>query len=267
LACSFEIAARWIFDFPLHGADREVGYYMLPDQSGSFLLQNDWVFDHDGLGTAAEFTPSHAFDVLLTGDSIVYGGNPLAQREKLGPVLQDKTGWHVWPAAAGSWSLQNELAFLRRKPHLVRGADIIVFVVNAGDFGEPSSWKSPYTHPRERPTFFLSYLYERYVANVAAPERSPLPVLQRDIRADWTRFIAAADKPILVIGYAGATGPRGCDWLPDWLAEGVTLQCYDPLTRYGSGVFRDEIHPNAVGTVRLADEIIQAINNRRSQQP
>jgi len=268
-----ELAARVVFDFPLYGADSEVGYWPLPNQHGAFLLNNDWAFNEHSLGVAERFRPSAKVDVLLVGDSLVYGGNGLRQADKLGPLLESKTGWQVWPAGAGSWGLQNELAFLRRHPDLVEGADVIAFVVNSGDFAQPSVWTSALTHPRERPALYLPYLFERYVLHQEtegkpATGEVPFPVPQRDVLGDWNAFVRVANKPVVAIAYsAQAESGGGCDWIPPEFKQAGAWTCYDGLAQVGKGGFRDPIHPTPLGNKALAKRLEVAISALRAPAP
>jgi lysophospholipase L1-like esterase len=58
---------------------------------------------------AEAFVPDPAGNILLIGDSIVWGGNPYKAGERLGARLQALLKDKVWTASAGSWSLQNEI--------------------------------------------------------------------------------------------------------------------------------------------------------------
>jgi len=260
-----EVTARFAFDFPLYAADDEVGYWPAPNQMGSFLFRNDWAFNSTSLGVAEEFRPSDKFDLLLVGDSIVYGGNGLRQGDKLGPAIEQATGWQVWPAAAGSWGLQNELAFLRRHPKLVAGADLIVFVANSGDFTTPSVWRSPYSHPREYPALFLSYLFARYVAHPGEDPPAPFPVPQRNVLADWTSFVETAGKPVLAVSYSSqAQAGQNCGWMPQSFKSVGAWICYDGKAVLGPSGFRDDIHPSVKGDHVLAQRIIEFVNSKRT---
>lgn len=255
-----EGAARIAFDFPLYGADKEVGYWPLPNQNGSFL-SNTWVFNTESMGVGEDYAPSKTFDVLLVGDSIVYGGNELSQPDKLAPVMESKTGWQVWPVAAGSWALQNELAFLRRKPDLVEGADVVVVIMNSGDFGEPSEWRSRYTHPRERPQLFLPYLFKRYVWKEDAVPPSPFPVAQRDVLSDWVNLVKGAGVPVVAVAYSNqAESGQACNWVPSKFTQVGHWVCYDGLVLAGFNGFRDIVHPSPDGNRKLADFIIDVLN-------
>ncbi len=96
-----------VVDLPIYEANNQIGYIPAPNQSGKFLHKNDYRFNEYSMG-AGSFSPDPArFNLLLVGDSIVLGGNPLAESDRLGPQLEKRAGWQVWPVSAGSWALQN----------------------------------------------------------------------------------------------------------------------------------------------------------------
>jgi hypothetical protein len=255
-----EATARLAFDFPLYEVDGEVGYWLSPDQRGTFLFTNDWAFNSESLGVGEEFRPTGGVDVLLVGDSIVYGGNGLRQADKLGPLLERRTGWHVWPLGTPGWALQNELAFLRRDPSLVDRADVIVFVLESMDFAEPTAWKSPYTHPRERPAFYLPYLFDRYVLTTRSTDEPPFPMKQRDVLADWLAFARSVGKPVIVVAYSNRfQGDQACSWVQRAFTHAGDWSCFDGLKSLGQAAFRDDIHPSVAGNRALAAHLEVAI--------
>ena len=162
LAAEVGVRVAGLVDFPLYDADATIGYIPKANQRGSFLNKNDWVINEKHMG-AETFVPDPAGNILLVGDSIVWGGNPYALPDRLGPRLQALVKGKVWPIAAGSWSLQNQLAYLNANPDVVSRVDTIVFVLNSGDLGPPSSWNCSLTHQRERSTVALIYLAKKYV--------------------------------------------------------------------------------------------------------
>ena len=163
LAAEVGVRVAGLVDFPLYDADATIGYIPKANQRGSFLNKNDWVINEKHMG-AKTFVPDPAGNILLVGDSIVWGRNPYALPDRLGPRLQALVKGKVWPIAAGSWSLQNELAYLNANPDVVSKVDTIVFVLNSGDLGPPSSRNCSATHQRERPTLALVYLAKKYVS-------------------------------------------------------------------------------------------------------
>lgn len=144
LASEITVRAVGMVDFLLYEANSEIGYIPAANQKGSFLNKNDWEFNVLNIGSPA-FQPDSRSDILLIGDSLVFGGNHYKKQERLGPTLQalmqTRTGdAHVWPIGAGSWALRNELTWLRQNPEVLEQVKQIMFVLNNGDFDAASSW-------------------------------------------------------------------------------------------------------------------------------
>lgn len=200
-----EISARVLgaLNFPLYDVDNIIGYIPKSNQSGSFLNKNDWVFNDLHMGSR-QFAPSAKMDVLLVGDSIVLGGNPLRQSERLASQMEVGTDLAVWPISAGSWSLSNELTYLRQHAEVVSAVDVIVFVLNTADLDNASVWTCELTHPRTRPTIALWYLFKRYVFGFRECEKSVAPdlaVAHRDLLIDTKKFLNEAGKNVIFILY------------------------------------------------------------------
>ena len=147
-----------IIDFPLYDANSIIGYIPKPSQNGSFLNKNVWQFNSLSMG-ASEFKPTNTIDTLLIGDSVVLGGNPYRQEDRLAPQLQLETKLPIWPISAGSWGLRNELIYLKLHPEVVNSVDRFIFVLNSGDFDKASSWSCEITHPRSYPILALSLIH------------------------------------------------------------------------------------------------------------
>lgn len=250
-------------DFPLYHADSRIGYIPAPSQSGSFMATNDWAFNEFSMGTPRPFAVSEATDILLVGDSVVYGGNPYKQQDRLGPQLEAATGATVWPISAGSWGLQNELTWLADHSNVAKSVDHIVFVLNSGDYGLPSSWRSEESHPRYRPTSSLWYLVTKYLLKpVTQDSPADLIVQPRDWRADFAAFAASVDTPITVLLYP-SRDPSDDDDLALGIelallgADSVVPVSEDPA--WSEAMYRDAIHPTAAGTSELARIIAESI--------
>lgn len=264
-----EFAARQfgLVDFPIYDVDNRIGYIPAANQRGIFMGKNDWVFNERNMGTPKPFAAGNDDnDILLIGDSIVFGGNTYRQSEKLGPQLETATGTTVWPISAGSWSLQNELQWLRDNPDVVRSVSQIVFVLNSADFGEPTSWSSELTHPRQRPVLALWYLAEKYALQVRRDISDDLRVPTRDINEDLRAFAKAWGRPFDVWLY-----PDKSQMLDSakWASEmephamrlvglGITnMQIFrgNELLAFTAADYRDSIHPTPEATTRLANAI------------
>jgi hypothetical protein len=150
-------------DFPLYDVDREIGYIPKPSTAGQFAGRYEWYFNAQSMRNEP-FTGSAATDVLLLGDSIVFGGGiDYHPDERLGSCLDalyDRG--HVWSAAAGSWSFPNELTYLQRHPEVVSKVRRILWIMNSGDFAGRTQWSSNRTHPMEKPILLSFYLFDRW---------------------------------------------------------------------------------------------------------
>ena len=274
LAAEVGVRVAGLVDFPLYDADATIGYIPKANQRGSFLNKNDWVINEKHMG-AETFVPDPAGNILLVGDSIVWGGNPYALPDRLGPRLQALVKGKVWPIAAGSWSLQNQLAYLNANPDVVSRVDTIVFVLNSGDLGPPSSWNCSLTHQRERSTVALIYLAKKYVlrwpcegtpAELQLKTQDPLVILRAfiDERASGGRVIAFLypDRPqsqdeALMRDQLEIMAPP----LRQAAVKEVHLVGRDPRWQGRADVYRDGIHPSPAGVETLAGIIATGLRS------
>ncbi|GGX14328.1 hypothetical protein GCM10007242_20920 [Pigmentiphaga litoralis] len=263
-----EIATRQLglLDFPLYEANADIGYVPKPNQQGAFLNKNDWQFNSRSMG-APEFEPGPGPNVLLVGDSIVDGGNPYRQQERLGPLTQKAlapSGVKVWPIAAGSWSLRNELKWLQRNPDVVDRVDEVVFLLGSNDFGDASSWSCEFSHPRSHPTSSLWFLFNKYVYRLEPCGTPPdaLKVPQGDVHAELERFMSAFGKKTTVVLYATAEesrnpAERARSFEPArQLLRSVGVR--DPVViaddaRWSPDCYKDSVHPKPSAMPVLAD--------------
>ena len=270
------VRACGVLNFPLYQADAHVGYWPAAEQSGSFLNRNRWYFNERGMGVAEAFLPDDdRRDVLLVGDSIVLGGNPLDQLERLGLRLTQLTGARHWPVSAGSWALLNELRFLKRNMDVVDQADAITFVLNSADFGQASSWACEITHPRERPGLALAHVVRKYLLVAQLCTSDPpaeLKVPAADWRVEWRELMADArmrGKPVEVWLYPTqeeALHPEllsarlesvGKQLRMEGLSASLVLRSLGRDSRWSQMTYADAIHPDAAG-VGIMSKIMAA---------
>jgi len=271
-----EVAVRFsgITNFPLYVANSEIGYIPAPSQSGVFLRKNSWQFNSKSMG-ATEFSPSNGEDTLLIGDSVVLGGNPYRDTDRLGPQLREITNELIWPISAGSWALRNELKWLELNPEVVAQSDKIIFILNTGDFGSASSWSCETTHPRTRPLWGTMYVFKKYLWNWKKCNQTPKHLLVPigDWKVDLHNFFLstpAKGKKVEIFLYPEQTemvGKKDIKILESNVTEIVNqaLPNFTDLSiwsvgkdsRWRQDFYRDGIHPTVEGTKVLAKIISQ----------
>lgn len=177
LVLVFEALVRFagLADVPLRTANSITGYIPNPNQSGRFLL-NDWVINNLSMISREKYA-ANIKNVILSGDSIVFGGNPLAQKDRLGSVLNTKEQ-PVYSIADGSWSLKNQLNYFNTMADRLGRIDKIIFVLNSGDFSVPSSWSCESYHPTAVPLSHLYFVIRKYLYPDCS--RTPSEMMVRD---------------------------------------------------------------------------------------
>lgn len=201
LAAEAGVRKFGLLEYPLYDANNRIGYIPSPSQSGVYDNGIPWAFNADSMGTAEEFLSTNK-DVLLIGDSLVFGGDLYRPSEQLASNLEKASGNKVWPISANSWGLQNEVQYMNDHLDIVRDLEGILILSNAADFDGPSSWASKFTHPRSKPTVALPYLFCRVFCrgNPVTPEALLVP--RRDPIEDLRKFAADTGKPIVMWLYA-----------------------------------------------------------------
>lgn len=277
LTVTGEITARYfgVLDFPLYDADAEIGYIPKANQKGSFLRQSDWVFNERHMVAPAlgnlgpSSTGGQTGEVLLIGDSIVYGGNAYTQNERLGPQLQDLLRRPVWSIAAGSWSLQNELTWLQKNSDILPRVRTVVFVLNNGDLAPASSWSCSWTHPRQRPLSAMSYLTGKYLLKLPCegtpealkvPARDPIPMLKKFLEqskaaGNKTLFVLYPDRSEVDDQSRRALGVESIRIvLEDAGVKRETIVSVGRDARWDRHIeyYKDSVHPTAEGMRILA---------------
>lgn len=264
------VRATKINDFPLYEANSEIGYIPKPSQQGSFLHNHSWEFNSLSMGSG-DFKPTESVDTLLIGDSVVLGGNPYRQEDRLGPRLQTEAQHAVWPISAGSWALRNELIYLKQHPEVVKNIDEFIFVLNSEDFQQASSWGCEITHPRSYPISATYYAIKKYLYdfNPCTGIKADLAVEDGDWKEDLKNFIADENtkgKPITFFLYPTKNEMKDKKLAASKLElhapylmpeSNSTIKIFsvarDP--RWETSFYRDSIHPTVEGTKTLANII------------
>lgn len=267
LAAEFALRLMGVINFPLFDANARIGYIPRPQQIGVFAGRTAWEFNERSMGTWRPFEPGNN-DIVLVGDSIVFGGTKHRSFERLGPQLELATGTMVWPISTPSWALQNELQYLLDNPDVLAAAGRLVIVVNKEDFGNPASWRSDLTHPRSRPRSALVYLirkaFARWIYKRKLPFKDQYRVPSASYIAMFRDVAAQVRKPIDVVFYAHradfvAGNYRAAAALDDLAREGAVIHLATTADNWSADFYEDTVHPTPEGLRRLATTIATAL--------
>jgi hypothetical protein len=215
------------------------------------------------MGVADQFRPSaYSRNILLIGDSIVSGGNPVDQEVRLGPVMNTACP-RVWPVAAGSWAFLNELRYLRTHDYLLPTFNRIVFVLNSEDFDEASVWASEYTHPTHRPLLTSVYIVQKKFASMTGAAKRG----DNDWRAEflWLRqqyhgLITIALYPTKAEAADSALRAAKLNaHMTELQARDVEVIEAINTPAWSPADYRDDIHPTIDGTKKLANYIVSKL--------
>ncbi|MES2308620.1 MAG: hypothetical protein V4507_07140 [Verrucomicrobiota bacterium] len=274
-------------NFPIYQTDSEIGYIPAPSQSGKFLNKNDWCYNDKSMGVSENYEPSEKMDLLLLGDSLVQGGNPYRQVEKLGPQLQGLLGeeYRVWPIGAPSWGFLNEKEYLDRHPEVMPGLDGLIWVFNSGDFQDRSKWWTDATHPRSRPLLLSYYVLNKYVFEgnlkvkypsllfwVKSPAQNSLKRMDEEFDGLSNELQALQSHPLKykIIVFYPDKGEFSNHENPfyDFLSSRIQAQAEEngwkfidirTLPEWKSEYYRDQIHPTPQGYSILSKKIKELV--------
>jgi hypothetical protein len=249
------------------------------------MNENDWYFNDKSMPVKETWKPDRGANILLIGNSIVMGGNPYKQSDKLVSRIQGRldADKKVWPIAAGGWSQPNEIAYLKRHPELARENNYLAWEYMPGGLSFISSWRGEYVFPTQRPFYATWYFLRRYVLPRFMPSalQSELPPMGAAEDANLSEFDQELEA---LVGKTNAERPgilwlfpaldqlraarRGEAWLPERpkieeLAKRHRLRIVDVAakTEWREDLYRDGVHPNVEGNrvlgSILATEIVK----------
>lgn len=282
-------------DFPLYEVDEGIGYIPQANQRGAYLGKFSWQVNEKNM-TSESWAPNQRQDLLLIGDSIVWGGEEYQHEEKLGPSLQVcLPTWSVWSVGASSWSIPNEVEYLRRNPEVVEATELVIWVLNSGDFLSKTQFLTDANTPRSRPWSANLYAIRKYIlpsgfkkwlrslVNIIRPSQEPAPSDPAEAEKELTEAVDALQtkgKPILILAYPSTeelssfmmNGSGDGSEFNTFLARleklrNPNLRVVDgrSLNSWGLEDYRDHIHPTPEGNRRLAKALADMVE--RSKRP
>ena len=196
--------------------------------------------------------------------------------------MEELSGYsiRVWPVAAGSWALQNELTWLESHSDVVGKVNKIFFVVNSGDFGAPSSWRCETTHPTKKPLLATLYLFRKHIWDwsFCTDTAPPNPVPDRDWRPRLRDLISSpsvGSAKIVFFLYPDKNEFYDKNKFNKWSNEvamdlkniGVDniVKLFDDHDIPDS-FYRDDIHPSSNGTALLAKILLEKVQKEVKNQ-
>jgi len=274
-----EISLRLVglTDFPIYYIDSEIRYLPKPNQHGDFLNKNDWYFNDKSMPTDRTWSSDAKRNIALIGNSIVMGGNPYRQSEKISPLINQSIDkeYFVWPIAVGGWTTENEIAYLDKNRDIERSIVFFAWEYMSGGLSQANSWAGGYVFPLKRPVVATWYVIRRYLIPRVIPGNlaNELPAIGEP-RADNTLKFDAKLTEFCQYGQDGCHGliwlyptknellraRNGGEWLPErelirGIADKHGLKIVD-LADYPAWVpalYRpDGVHPSVEGNAVLA---------------
>jgi hypothetical protein len=279
-------------DFPTYNVDSEIGYLPKESQSGLFLNKNDWHFNDKSMPIAQNWDPTLRPNILLIGNSIVMGGNPYQQQDKLAPQIQKRLGARpiVWPIAAGGWTQINEMTYLDRHPEIAAEADYLAWEYMSGGLSGAKPWPGEYVFPSHKPIYATWYALRRYVLPRIFPfiGASELPLTGPADTINVERF----DRTVAALTHGGHRAHGGLIWLypvaarvdearrgMEWLPErrqieeiaakyGLRIVDIAAKPEWNKSLYRgDGVHPTVEGVHVLASILAEEFSKDKKDHP
>lgn len=255
-----ELSVRFagIADVPVRLANSDTGYIPRPSQDGSFL-RNEWKINSMAMISEQEFT-TEGQEILIAGDSVVFGGNLLDQHERVGERLgQINKNFDVYAIADGSWGFKNSLNYVEKNLIRLKGTEVIVFVLNSGDFNEPSQWRCESFHPTDKPVSHLYFSFRKYLMPQCLKE-TPVEVKVKDYNyVDKFLFIRSSlpDTRFFILLYQNKKEFKNGESLKKMVDQRMlglipVKEVVDYKSMWSESFFADGIHPNPSGSAALA---------------
>ncbi len=168
-----ELTLRLAFGFGnpvLSQADSDTGYRFQPNQK---IFRFGKEIDYNQYSQRSEpITPEKPHGklrILMTGDSVLNGGNPTDQYQTITELFESKLSKSGHPAeilnaSAGSWGIGNQLGYLRKFGMF--SSDAIILQIGTHDLTQPTSTSERVGHdpnyPNQKPLLAIQEVWSRY---------------------------------------------------------------------------------------------------------
>lgn len=268
---------KGVLDFPVYKIESNGHYTLASNQSGSFLQKNQWFVNSSGFINKKELDTSKPY-IILIGDSVVYGGNPVNYYDRIGEKLENKIKKNVYIGALGGWSLQNEIQFINKNIDTIKSADKLIIQFDSGDLsGLATAESGSITHPVEKPKSAIIYCIKKYIYPklFSQSEQSELPPIPDNSESNgtWDNDLLNISKnvkgKILFVLYPDSKALENKKlWdlqtkeIKDFIKlheDKFEILDLTEFHEWNSKLYRDGVHPNIQGNIVVADIIAQKI--------
>jgi len=154
----------------LSQADTFTGYRFQPNQKvlrfGKEIQYNQYSQRSEPLSSEK---PKGMLRILMTGDSVLNGGNPTDQKKTITELLEAQLSTSRQPAevlnaSAGSWGIGNQLGYLRKFGMFQ--SDAVILQIGTHDLTQSTSTSAPVGHhpafPTHPPLLAIQEAFTRY---------------------------------------------------------------------------------------------------------
>ncbi|MBP0028913.1 SGNH/GDSL hydrolase family protein [Roseofilum sp. Guam] len=274
-------------------ADSQTGYRFQPNQHlwrfGKTIIYNQYSQRSDPINLE---TPPETLRILMVGDSVLNGGNPIDQSEIISEQLKEKletSGYslEVLNASSGSWGLGNQWGYLQKFG--LFDSDLVILQIGVHDLVQPTSTSDTVGSiyfPDHPPPLAISEAWSRYAwpritgyipLNTPSSEIPKLQLQPQEQFAEnmkffqeMVRFIRAQNIPVMVLFTPNRFDLLPTPKTPPYQQEFFSLlnsqsipvidvyEAWSTLTPSAiNSLFRDSVHLNEQGNQAVATLICQ----------
>jgi len=264
-------------------ADSEIGYRFQPNQDlwrfGRSIIYNQYSQRSDPITPEK---PPGTLRILMVGDSVLNGGNPIDQSDIISEKLKvqlENTGYslEVLNASSGSWGLGNQWGYLRTFG--LFDSDLVILQIGVHDLVQPMSSSDAVGSiyfPDHPPMSAISEAWSRYAwprvrgylpLNAPSSEIPQSPITPEEQFTEnmktfqkIVQFIRAQDIPVMVLftpnRFDLIPNPQTPPYYPEFLtlleSEQIpVIDVYEAWSTLSPSVidsfFRDSVHLNEQG--------------------
>lgn len=281
----------------LSQADPATGYRFQPNQKvfrfGKKIEYNQYSQRSEPITPGK---PEGKMRILMTGDSVLNGGNPTDQGQTISELLKVKLSASGHPsevlnASAGSWGIGNQLGYLRKFGTFQSNA--VVLQIGSHDLTQPTSTSAPVGHDPNYPTHPPLSAIQEALTRYALPKllgvfrlsSSPTEVLppssaaaDRQFKQNMESFktivvlVRAEKVPVFVVFTPNREDLVPSPHLPPYKSQFFQLLNYlqvpvlDTHTTWSTlptaiveNYFRDDVHLSVSGNQAAADLLFQQL--------